>query len=343
MKKNYLVLFTLMLLFCSTASAWTFDENGKAVISFSDLTATGGLTFNQTTGELTNDGTGGKLSVTLPDTGIDMSKVTQITVNYTGNDSILSYLHIENADGTKVNDWFSSRYSVNFTSYAAAATSVTKIVWNGAKIAGTLTIQSIEIQETVTLPEGQTALTKSMFHVWSDATASATVTDGTITFSDGLNKELSKGGTIYGNPSVNYLQYADLTGYDKIILKGTAGQTVRSLFNRASASGKDYKEIISVFDENGEATIDLKNEITDGFVHLNVMKVPSNATTSLTVTSIILYKTTTTTIANLSSYNKNNDTKIYNLNGQLVKQDMQNSQGSLHGIYIMNGKKVIIK
>jgi hypothetical protein len=343
MQKTYFILLALFLLLSNSVSALTFDESGKAVVSFSDLTATGGLTFNQTTGELTNDGTGGKLSVTLPESGIDMSAVTAITVTYTGDNTILSYLHIENADGTKVNDWYNSRYSVSFKNYASTANSVSKIVWNGSKTAGTMTIQSIVIQKTVTSSDGSIALTKDMFHVWTDATASATVTEGTITFTDGLNKELSKGATVYGNASVNYLQYADLTSYDKIVIKGTSGQTVRSLFNRLTDGGTDYKEIKSTFDENGEATINLKADVSDSFVHLNAIKVSNTATATVTITSISLYKTSTSSISDISFDSKKRYNKVYNLNGQQVKLDSLHSYDNLHGLYIVNGKKVIFK
>lgn len=342
MKKAYL-LFFLLLLVCSSTNALTFDDNGKAVVSFSDLTVTGGLTFNQTTGELTNDGTGGKLSVTLPEAGIDMSKVTSITVTYTGDNTVLSSLHIENADGTKINDWYNSRYSVNFKDYAATATSVSKIVWNGGKTSGTMTIESIVIQATVSSDDGGTALTKDMFHVWSDATATATVAEGTISFTDGLNKELSKGATVYGNPSVNYLQYADLTGYNKLVIKGTAGQTVRLLFNRATDGGSDYKEIKSLIDDSGVGTIDLKAEVSDSFVHLNVIKVPNTATTTMTITSLTLYKDATSGITEMSCNSASRKGGVYNMNGQQVKASVLGAGKILHGLYIVDGKKILFK
>jgi hypothetical protein len=342
MKKIYF-LFALLLLVGIRANALTFDANGKAVVSFSDLTATGGLTFNQTTGELTNDGKGGQLSVTLPEEGIDMSKVTSIIVACTGDSAVLSYLRIMNSDSIKVNDWYSSKYNVNFTNYASAAAKVTNIVWYGGKTAGTMIIDSIVIKKTVSSDDGGTALSKSMFHVWTDATAAATVAEGTVVFTDGLNKELSKGATIYGNPNVNYLQYADLTGYDRLVVKGTAGQTVRSLFNRATNGGSDYKELKTLIGDDGVATINLKTEISDNFIHLNVIKVPNTASTTMMVTSLTLYKNDASGITEISSDINKGSGRVYNINGQLMKVDAHNAYGALHGLYIVNGKKILYK
>ena len=54
----------------------------------SDLVATGGLSFDDKTGVLTNDGTGGTLSINMPSDGIDFSNFTSFTVNRSGDDVI---------------------------------------------------------------------------------------------------------------------------------------------------------------------------------------------------------------------------------------------------------------
>jgi hypothetical protein len=78
-------------------------------------------------------------------------------------------------------------------------------------------------------------------------------------------------------------------------------------------------------------------------VHLNVIKVPNNATTTMTITSLTLYKSTTSGITDVSSDATYGNGKVYNLNGQQITTYGLDASKTLHGLYIVNGKKILFK
>ncbi len=104
-----------------------------------------------------------------------------------------------------------------------------------------------------------------------------------------LYKEVGAYGCIYGNSSVYYLWYADLTGTKTINFVGTPGMSVRLMLNRepyveggaGDADGGAYVEIIQKLGSDGTLTIDLSaNEAlaNAGYIHLNAIKVPAGGT-----------------------------------------------------------------
>ena len=130
------------------------------------------------------------------------------------------------------------------------------------------------------LGEGYVDLEASMFKAYASIEKDAEVTSDNPGGEFNIGKEVAAGGTIYGNGNVAALTYADLTGYDQLILTVSSG-TPRLLFNRTADEATDYKEINSTsdelvtVDEDGKWVIDLtgiKTATGKEYVHLNVIK-----------------------------------------------------------------------
>lgn len=135
-------------------------------------------------------------------------------------------------------------------------------------------------QEEEELGEGYVDMEASMFKAYASIEKGAEVTNENPGCEFNIGAEVAAGGTIYGNGSVAALTYADLTGYDQLILTISSG-TPRLLFNRTTDTSTDYKEINSTndelvtVDENGKWIIDLtgiKTATNKEYVHLNVIK-----------------------------------------------------------------------
>lgn len=117
-------------------------------------------------------------------------------------------------------------------------------------------------------------LTANMFFEWNGYGANASKTSDTPTHVDvnfGDNApQLNAGGTVYGDDyHVNYLKYANLTGYRKIYFKGTPDMQLRVLMNRVEPipegqEGRDpdggtYLEKNVTIGSDGKAELDLKD------------------------------------------------------------------------------------
>jgi len=129
------------------------------------------------------------------------------------------------------------------------------------------------------------ALTADMFKRWSSSGAGATET-GTANCEihfDGT--EQTQYYTFYGDYNVNYLNYADLSAYGSMVIKGSG--TARLLFNRQTDNGNDYTEKVVALTDAG-TTINLADiTLSAGFAHLNVIKAPWSNTCSITEVSLI--------------------------------------------------------
>lgn len=272
--------------------ALSFDSNGKAVISVTDLTATGSLSLDSETGILTCNGEGeGTLSVDLPVEGVDLSAVTGFVINKTGDGDILNNFVISNVDNSFSKAFYSNVYGrSDLGNHLSPATKVNKWTWYAKANAGTIKISTIEISGNVIRASAPslTPLSLDMFHQWSGVEATATVTDNNGGGENNIGKAMGQGALIYGNGSVLSKHYADLTGYEKMIIKTTPGATVRILLNRV-ADGGSLVELTPVADTEGKIEVDLTSY---EFVHVNAIKLPWNGMT-VTVSSINLYKPTT--------------------------------------------------
>ena len=150
------------------------------------------------------------------------------------------------------------------------------------------------------------ALTADMFYEWNGCRADATITGShRVDIYFGNNTDLSPGETVYGDDwHVNYLNYADLTGYSKIVFEGTAGLELRVLLNRDVPNGGDadggaFLDRRCTIGTDGRAEVDLSDL---AFAHLNSIKVQGG---SGQVSSITLVKPNydVTSLTNSQFYN----------------------------------------
>ncbi len=206
------------------------------------------------------------------------------------------------------------------------------------------------------VPDGWENLTASMFHEWDGTGFNAQPKDKQVAVDWNFGTDVSNGGAIAGFVGVTYNQFADLSAYDYLVLRGS-GSGVRILANRLVPSGP-WKEISVAFNEwdpywnsdyqavvfnlNDLKTIPTKKEgqeRTDDFVHLNAIKVDWGSTANVRAAYLIpkadlsgIELATTTTRKGWQS----ND--LYDLQGRRL------SNGQLKkGVYIHQGKKVLVR
>ena len=203
-------------------------------------------------------------------------------------------------------------------------------------------------------PADWTLLAASMFHRWDGTGIDAQPLDVPTYVDWQIGSSVGGGGAIAGGTSVDADLYADLSQYGKLVLRG-AGSGVRLLANRLVAHGP-WKQIVVSFNDRDPywdstlsaivlplddlrtvATIDSDGSRaprTDEFVHLNAIKVDWGCTAKLTA----VYLTPKAEESAVPSVivGKPTDDRYYNLNGQQVEHPHK-------GIYIRNGKKVIVK
>ena len=173
-------------------------------------------------------------------------------------------------------------------------------------------------------------LTTDIFHKWTTAGADATIAEEVVNAENNIGKELGAGGMLYGLSTVDYLHYADLSDYDKIVFEGTAGVQLRVLMNRVEHEGA-LTEVNPTIGEDGKAEVDLT---TYEFVHLNAIKYGWGSATG-TITKVALVKNgISTDINKVESQILNN--VYFDLQGRKV-------QNPSRGLYIVNGKKVVVR
>lgn len=127
--------------------------------------------------------------------------------------------------------------------------------------------------------------------------------DGEVTGNAGENNiGKSVSGLIYGDANVHYLNYADLSEYDYMMVEGDPNNRVRIVANRLSDPDNkgNLAEFTYTIGSTGILKIDLhefftiatvQEGVSRDFFHLNSIKTPWNETS--TVNSIKLYKNDT--------------------------------------------------
>lgn len=114
----------------------------------------------------------------------------------------------------------------------------------------------------------ETLLTADMFYNWDGYGADASFTSpANVEYHVG--EELGGGAMVIGTSTVDYLIYADLTGYSKMVFEGTTGTPLRVLLNRQESNNGPLVEKNPTIGEDGTAELDLTEY---EYVHLNAIK-----------------------------------------------------------------------
>ncbi len=197
------------------------------------------------------------------------------------------------------------------------------------------------------MPDGWEPLMASMFHEWDGSGINAKPLDKQVKVDWNFNTNAGGGTAIAGFVNVDHNQFADLSAYDKLVLRGT-GDGLRILANRLVAHGpwKQINVSFNSFDPYWDSDLqaivlpleDLKNAPTnegrtrnDAFVHLNALKVDWSSMVNVRG-AYLIPSAEALNIAHILA--SRNDNRYYNLQGQPVNHPTK-------GIYIKNGKKVV--
>ena len=213
-------------------------------------------------------------------------------------------------------------------------------------------IQNNVIVDDFEAPDEWIPLTASMFKEWNKNSADAQPTGTAVNVDWNLGVNVNGGGAVAGFVGVEYNRYADISEYDKLVLRGS-GSRLRILANRLTNHGA-YKQIVVSFNENDpywdpafQAIVlplnDLKtintnnNQVRkDDFTHLQAMKLESNNTVNLKGAYLVPSDNTSTGVG-LPTFAQALPTgKYYSLSGQLVEKPVR-------GIYIKDGRKVVVR
>ncbi len=177
---------------------FNYDLNGDYHVDFNNITVTGDLTFDASTGELTLPaGKTGSMLVLLDDA--DFTKVTNVTVTQSGDD-IFQKLRISDLGDVAVNNngaFWSSKYNLTYSeSYQneAASEHIYKLEWSAAssETDRTMTISDILIKVNVT--DG----------VIDETKGTPAVIPSTVTMKDITYTRLLEAPSGDGDLSVNY-------------------------------------------------------------------------------------------------------------------------------------------
>ena len=199
-------------------------------------------------------------------------------------------------------------------------------------------------------PDNWVTLAKTMFSEWSGSGADAAPADKVVNPEWNVNNEVAGGGVVAGFESVDPILYADISQYDKLVLRGKGG-SVRILANR-DVKTREWKEIAPSFSnsdpywsaEYGALVIPLSDIKTmntskdspriDTYVHLNAIR--ANWNSSANVQGIWLVPAEGSSgIAVITNTESDNDL-WYNIQGQPVAYPAK-------GLYIRNGKKIFVR
>lgn len=250
-----------------------FDDTGSATVYPSDLTVQGG-TYDEQTGLFNGNGTDKvKISIDLPAEGVNLTGLTGFKVNYSDGTLPVSNFTVKSGEWSK--DFYNNaggRSDLN-QYFTGNATAVTSWEWNGSATSSSVTISSITLQSNViTALEGhETLITKNMY---SDAANCNLAT----------NQSVGQGTVVYGKENsdaegaVN--PYADLAGYDKLIIRATPGKSFRMFVN-------DSKTQYKVLTTGNDSLTTLDKP--DGDFHLYRIKT-NWGSSDVVVYSITLYK-----------------------------------------------------
>lgn len=371
MKKFFLIAAGLAASLGTSAQLMVdWDENGQKIFYPEDLVCEGGISYDEDNACFMADGTPGKILLNLDGKTIDFSEVAKIEVTgptYGAWDDTdpVGYLTITDAVNGKVNQWWGSRYNVNYADYAANSSKVDSVYWETRKIEvkddeGNATGETTypegeiyldEIILTKSVEQDPNAITAAMWHKWIGTDENAVIDEeddvpGAVV---NLNTVLRPGAVVAGqaNGTVKYWAYADLTQYKGIYIKGTPGMQFRLMFNRPAdaedgTESGDFIEVNPTIPEDGEVTVYFSQALNSrkdnapafegvNYVHLLCCKTGWGSAEGRVAK--FNFVTEGAGIEEVSEA-KADQSAVYNIFGQRVSKDYR-------GVVIKNGKKYI--
>jgi len=250
--------------------ALNFNDAGEATIDFTDFVFDSNLTVDESAKTITSEGQG-SFWIALPTEGIDMSNVTNITLNREGDD-IVQTMTIEDAENGVLGTFWSSKYGLDYTrdtgdgkTYAQKSGNVIRIQWNCAT-AGTMTLNGFTVRANtiVASTPGEVALNTFKYYNFPDGS------DAWLTYNIGTETD-----TYMGSGSSDANHYMDLTGYEALRIYRDTQIGFRAFFINAGGTGtnniNDGSACVSWKD--GYWEIDLTQvEKYDGKIYLNTIK-----------------------------------------------------------------------
>ncbi len=357
-----------------------WSEEGTYSFYAEDFVGEGSISWDEDESAFVCNGEGeGKLMLNLDGKTIDFSEVASITVKgsyqvdgaepveFAGGawsaEDPLATLYINDAVNGKINEWFGSRYVVNFSDknadgvpYYTLASKVDAFYFTArtikegegddAPVVGSVPgiVVIDEVLLTKVLEKDPQAITLDMWHNWTNWDATAEIdTEKPFYGEDNVGKNIVNGQVLLGTGNVLGCEFADLTEFAGIYAKGTPGQQLRLLFNRPSMEGGSapISECDPVFNEDGEfyfyfteleaAEIEKFGEAYP-YVHLNSVKAQWGA--DMKVQKFNFIEKGQGGVESINSAEKAG--VLYNVYGQRVDE-------SYRGIVIKDGKKFINK
>jgi len=194
-------------------------------------------------------------------------------------------------------------------------------------------------------------LMATMFRQWDGTGTDAHPLDRSVSVDWNIGTAVGGGGAVAGFVGVQEDHFADISGYDRLVLRGT-GSGLRILANRLVAHGP-WKQITVSFNDNDpywDATIGaivlpleaLRTAPTnegmerrDAFVHLNALKVDWGNTATVKA-AYLVPSSAALDVSHATAPTADATDACYTLSGQRVSQPRR-------GLYIKNGKKVFVK
>lgn len=152
-----------------------FNDAGQAFIDFTDFAFDDKLVVDEVAQTITSEGEG-KFWIVIPAEGLDLSSVTNITVNREGDDIVQTLQIVDEVNGLLDTFW-GSKYAVDYTrikagtesTYAQLSGQIIRIEWNCAA-AGTMTLTGLTLRANAVVGStaGEVALNTFQYYTFPD-------------------------------------------------------------------------------------------------------------------------------------------------------------------------------
>lgn len=387
MKKSTLLCAGLMAAMGMNAQIMVdWNEEGQFTYYPEDFIAEGSIHYDEDEACFVCDGTGeGRIMLNLDGKTIDFSEVANITVNGSyqagdadpvnfgpgawGPEDPLETLVINDAVNGQINAWFGSRYAINYAAdnsdgvpYYTLSQKIDALYFTArvtkegegedavvtGSVPGYIYIDSMVL--TKVMEKDPEAISIEMWHNWTNWDETAQIDEANKFYGeDNVGKNIGAGAVLLGTGNVLGKEFADLTEFAGIYIKGTPGMSLRLLFNRPDMEGgaAPISECDPVLDENGECRF-MFTELAEveiakfgqayPYVHLNSVKTPWGLPEGVESVKVqkfnYIAKDGPGAVDSINGVEA--DSTIYNVYGQRVDE-------SYRGIVIKNGKKYINK